>query len=92
MSQLAAFEALLRRAAELGAPVRLVPSINAHYGDVEFYAHIENHDSDTVDMSIDNGPRLALIELQRSAPGLTGDAALDISRKAASFTRQPLDD
>ena len=90
MSQLAKFEALLRRAAVLGAEVRLVPSINEHYGDVEFYAHILGHDSDTVDMSIDAGPGLKLIELQRAAQGLTGEAAKEISAKAESFTRQAI--
>lgn len=91
MSQIARFEALLRRAAELGAEVRVVPSINQYFGDVEFYAHILNHDSDTVDVSISNGPSLHFVDLQRSAAGgLTGDAAKEISAKAATFTRQPL--
>lgn len=90
MSQLDGFEALLRRAAVLGAEVRLVPMINRHYGDVEFYAHIEGHDSDTVDMSIESGPKLGMLRLERAADGLRGDAAAEISRKAEAFTRQPL--
>lgn len=90
MSNLARFEALLRRAAELGAEVRVVPMINEMYGDVEFYAHINGHDSDTVDMSICNGPKLGMLELMRGADGLRGDPAAEVSQKAANFTRQPL--
>ena len=90
MRQLAKFEALLRRAAVLGAEVRLVPSINATYGDVEFYAHILDHDSDTVDVSISNGPALSFLDLQRSASGLRGPDAAEISGKSASFTREPI--
>lgn len=92
MSELQRFESLLRRAAELGAEVRVVPSINAYYGDVEFYAHIQGHDSDTVDVTISNGPKLAFIDLQRSAAGgLRGEAAKSLSEKARNFTRQPLE-
>ena len=91
MSQFARFEALLRKAAVLDACVRVVPMINPYYGDVEFYAYIEGHDSDTVDVTISNGPGLAFIDLdRRAASGLRGDAAKDVSDKAASFTRQPL--
>lgn len=91
MSNLARFEILLRKAAELEAEVRLVPSINQYYGDVEFYAHIVGHDSDTVDASISNGPSLHFVDLQRSAEGLRGETAKLISEKAVCFTRQPLD-
>jgi hypothetical protein len=90
MSQLQRFDALLRQAAALGANVRVVPSINPHYGDVEFYAHIEGHDSATVDISISNGPSLHIVELQRSASGLRGSDAAALSDKAANFSRQPL--
>jgi hypothetical protein len=90
MSQIARFEALLRRAAVMGAEVRVVPSINSYYGDVEFYAHINGHDSDTVDASISNGPVLHFVELDRAASGIRGLEAQAISDEAASFTRQPL--
>lgn len=91
MSELMKFESLLRRAAELEAEVRVVPMVNATYGDVEFYAHIQGHDSDTVDMTISNGPRLAMIQLQRGADGLRGEPSREISAKAASFTRDVLE-
>lgn len=92
MSQLEKFEALLRQAAVLGAEVRVVPMINATYGDVEFYAHIDGHDSETVDISITNGPGLAWLPLERAASGLRGDGAKDISEKSDNFTRQPLNE
>jgi hypothetical protein len=91
MSQLAKFENLLRRAAVLGAEVRVVPMINRYYGDVEFYAHIDGHDGDNVDMTIDGGPGLKMVELSRSADGLHGADAEPVSKKAESFTRQSLD-
>ncbi|MEO1169939.1 MAG: hypothetical protein AAFW97_14635 [Pseudomonadota bacterium] len=82
MSDIYKFEQLLRRAAELEAEVRIVPMINQHYGDVEFYAHIEGHDSDTVDISICK--RSAFLQLNRGADGLKGELAREINKKAAS--------
>lgn len=82
MSDIYKFEQLLRKAAELGADVRLVPKINPHCGDVEFYAHIHGHDSDTVDVSICK--RSAFLQLDRGADGVTGDEAKEINLKVAS--------
>lgn len=82
MSDISRFETLLRKAAELSAEVRVVPKINPHYGDVEFYAHIEGYDSDTVDVSICR--RAAFLQLERAAGGVTGDEAKAINEKIAS--------
>lgn len=90
MSQLEKFENLLRNAAVHGAEVRVVPMINSSYGDVEFYAHILGHDSDTVDVSISNGPSLSWLPLERGAQGLTGEPAREISEKSDNFTREVL--
>lgn len=82
MSDISRFEALLRDAAHKGATVNVKPSINPHYGHVEFYAHIEGHDSDTVDVAICN--RLGFLQLERSAQGITGPDAEAISEKVAT--------
>lgn len=87
MSDISKFEALLRDAAEKGAEVRLVPMINRHYGHVEFYAHIEGHDSDTVDVAICE--RMAFLQLERGAAGLRGPEAVEISRRAQE-TPEPI--
>lgn len=87
MSDIARFEALLRDAALKGAEVRLVPMVNATYGHVEFYAHTEGHDSDTVDVAI--CPRMAFLDLQRSAEGLRGPDAKAVS-EAATATPEPM--
>jgi hypothetical protein len=80
MSDISKFEALLRDAAEKGAEVRLVPMINRYYGHVEFYAHIDGHDSETVDVAICE--RMAFLQLERGADGLRGPEAIPISQKA----------
>jgi hypothetical protein len=82
MNDVSKFEQILRRAAELEAEVRIVPMINQYYGDVEFYAHIQGHDSETVDISICK--RSAFLQLERGAGGLTGDPARVINEKMAS--------
>lgn len=82
MSDISPFEALLRDAALAGAEVRVVPMINRHWGHVEFYAHVEGHDSDTVDVAI--CPRMAFLDLQRSADGLRGPDAKPISDAATA--------
>lgn len=87
MADISRFEALLREAALKGASVRVTPSINAAYGHVEFCAHIEGHDSDTVDVAI--CPRLAFLQLERSADGLRGPDARPVS-DLATATPDPL--
>ena len=73
MTDIAKFEDLLRDAAEKAAEVRLVPSVNPYSGDVEFYAHIDGHNSETVDIAI--CPRLSFLQLRRGADGVRGEAA-----------------
>lgn len=79
MSDISRFEALLRDAAHKGATVNVKPMVNPHDGSVEFYAHIEGHDSDTVDVSICH--RLGFLQLLRGADGLTGADAEAVSAK-----------
>lgn len=74
MSQVEKFEKLLRRAAILGAEVRVVPMINNSFGDVEFYAHIQDHNSDTVDVALSAAP-LDWVPLVGAASGLRGEPA-----------------
>ncbi len=90
MSNLAKFEALLRRAAGLGADVRVVPFVNQDYGDVEFYAHIQGDDGAAVNVTLCNGPTLSFLDLQRVAVGMRGTDAAAISRLVESYSREPL--
>lgn len=62
------FEALLRDAALRGWEIRLVPMINDRE-EVEFYAHVSDHDSDTVDAALAGD---CIVTLDREASGRRG--------------------